>query len=214
VISRTPGVSQVHFSWGSFDRAATVSAPGFVSPLSVQIEESPSPAGGTGSIGKVLGDRGAFDRADPSPSRDILPARACRLVALGILYRYSVDAIRPALARARRPRESVGGGNKTNLTGSRGNRPLSQRHKTGRHIGHLRRVARIHRRREQFHRHGKVSSPTLNLSAVPSRSKEHRGTLTLRRAGQKRRADANLSSATNPQLSGNAAGRMSVNEHI
>ncbi len=123
--------------------------------LSVQINEPPAPVSVTGRIGKVLGDRRAFDRTAPGQSGDILPARASRLIALGILDERSVDAIRPARARRRRPSESVSGGNKTNLGGPRGDRSLSQRHEAGRLIGRLRRVDRIHRRREQFNRHGK-----------------------------------------------------------
>jgi hypothetical protein len=100
-----------------------------------------------------MGDRRECDRTAPGPSRDILPARASRLIALGILHDGSVDAIRPAPARRRRPSESVGGGYKTNLGGPRGDCSLSQRNEAGRHIGRLRRVDQIHRRREQFNRH-------------------------------------------------------------
>jgi hypothetical protein len=123
--------------------------------LSIDINEPPAPAGRTGRIKKVMRDRRAFDGMAPAPSGEILPSRASGLIALGILYDYdrSVDAICPVPARRRRPSESVGGGNKTHLAGPRGDRSLSKRHEAGRHIG--RRVDRIHRRREQFYRHGK-----------------------------------------------------------
>jgi hypothetical protein len=123
--------------------------------LSVQIDKPPAPASGTGRIEKVMGDRRAFDRTAPGPSGDIFPARASRPIALGILHERSVDEIRLTPAGRRRPSESVGGGNKTNLAGPRGDRSLSQRHEAGRHIRRLGRVDRIHRRREQFNGHGK-----------------------------------------------------------
>ena len=87
--------------------------------LSVQINESRARAGGTSRIGKVMGNRRAFDRRAPGPSGDILPARAPCLIALGILQGCAVDAIRPAPACRRRPRECVGRGNRTNLPGPR-----------------------------------------------------------------------------------------------
>ena len=102
-----------------------------------------------------MGDRGALDRMAPSPSgAKILPGRAARPIALGILYGRSGEAISAALAGRVRPGESRSGWSKTNLVGARGNSSLSERHEAGRHIGRLRRVHRI-RRREQFHRHGK-----------------------------------------------------------
>lgn len=87
-----------------------------------------------------MGDRRAFERRAPSPSRDVLPVRASHLIALGVLHERSVDEIRSAPARRRRPSESVGG-SKTNLALARprGNRSLSQRHEAGRCIGRLRR---------------------------------------------------------------------------
>jgi hypothetical protein len=120
--------------------------------LSIDINEPPAPASRTGRIKKVMGDRRAFDRMAPGPSGEIFPARASCLSALRILYGRPVDAICPAPARRRRPSESVGRGNNTNLARPRGDRSLSKRHEAGRHIG---RVDRIHRRREQFDRHGK-----------------------------------------------------------
>jgi hypothetical protein len=120
--------------------------------LSIDINEPPAPASRTGRIKKVMGDRRAFDGMAPAPSGEIPPARASCLIALGILYERSVDAIRRAPARRRRPSESVGGGNKAYLTGPRGERFRSKRHEAGRHIG---RINRIHRGREQFNRHGK-----------------------------------------------------------
>ena len=64
-----------------------------------------------------MGDRRGFDRTAPGPSGDILLARSSRLIALGILHGRSVDEIRLASARRRRPSEGVGGTNKTNLAG-------------------------------------------------------------------------------------------------
>jgi hypothetical protein len=128
---------------------------GIPSLLSVQINEMPAPARGTGRIRKVMSDRRFFNRSAPGPTRDVLPARAGRLIAGGILHVRSADAIRPALARRRRPSESVSGENKTTLAGPCGDRPLSQGYETGRYLGRLGRVDWIHRRREQFNRHGK-----------------------------------------------------------
>jgi len=125
------------------------------SPLSVQINELPAPASGTGRIKNVMGDCREFDRMAPSPSGEIMPARGSCLIALGILYGRSVDEIFPSLERRRRPSESVSGGNQANLAAARGDRSLRQRHEAGRHIGRLLRIDRIHRRREQFNRHGK-----------------------------------------------------------
>jgi hypothetical protein len=142
--------------------------------LSIDINEPPAPASGTGRIKKVMGDRRAFDRMAPGPSGEILPAGGSCLIALG---RRSVDAICPAPARQRRPSESVGGGNKTNLSGPRGDRPLSKRHEAGRHIG---RVDRIHRRREQFNRHGNLVCQ-LSIYRQFRPIKEHVGTLAPRR---------------------------------
>jgi hypothetical protein len=120
--------------------------------LSVQINELPAPASGTDCIKKVMGDRRAFDRMAPGPSGEIPPARASCLIALRIRCGRSVDEICRAPASQRRPSKSAGGGYKTNLAGPRCDRPLSKKHEAGRNIG---RVDRIHRRREQFNRHGK-----------------------------------------------------------
>ncbi len=123
-------------------------------PLSVHIDEEAFPASGSGRIKKVMGDCGEFDRMAPGPSGERLPAGACCRIPLGILYGGCVDVIWAALAgRRRRPSESVGGGNNTNRTGPRGERSRSKRHEAGRHIG---RVDRIHRRRKQFNRHGRL----------------------------------------------------------
>jgi len=120
--------------------------------LSIDINEPPAPASWTGRIKKVMGDRRAFDGMAPAPSGEIPPVRASCPITLGTLYERSVDAICPAPARRRRPSESAGGGNKTHLAGPRVYRSLSKRHEAGRHIG---RINRVHRRREQFNRHGK-----------------------------------------------------------
>jgi len=123
--------------------------------LNVEVNEPPAPARETDRIGEVLGDRCSCDGTARGPSGDILPARASGLVALGLLHGRSVDTIRLPPARRRRPGESVSGRNKTNLAGLRCNRPLSQRDEAGRDIRSLRWVDWIHRRREQFDRHGK-----------------------------------------------------------
>src|SRR5208283_1721717 len=145
--------------------------------LGVYIDEPPAPASGTGRIEKVMGDRRAFDRTAPGPSRDILAGQT-RLIALGVLHGYSVDAVRLVQASRRRPRESVGGGN---LAGLRGERSLSQRHEAGRHIGPLRRVQRIHRGREQFNRHGKSVRRLSIYRQFGPISQAHGGTLAARR---------------------------------
>jgi hypothetical protein len=113
---------------------------GISSLLSVQINEMPAPARGTGRIRKVMSDRRFFNRSAPGPPRDVLPARAGSLIARGSLDGRSVDAIRPAPARRRRPSESVRGENKTSLAGPCGDRPLSQRYETGRHLVRLGRI--------------------------------------------------------------------------
>jgi hypothetical protein len=102
-----------------------------------------------------MGDRSTFDRTAPDQSGDILPGRVSSLIVLGVLHGRSVDEIRLAAAGRRRPSENVGGGNKTNLAGLRGDRSLSQGRQAGRQIGRLRRVERIHPRRKQFNGHGK-----------------------------------------------------------
>jgi len=111
---------------------------GIPSLLSVQINETPAPARGTGrvKVKKVMSDRRFFNKSAPGPPRDVL-ARPCRLIARSILHGRSVDAIRPALARRRRPSESVSGENKTTLAGPCGDRPLSQGYETGRYLGRL-----------------------------------------------------------------------------
>src|SRR5579862_2574457 len=111
---------------------------------SVYIDEPPAPASGTDRVGKVMGDHRIFNREAPGPSRDVLPVRASRLIALRIVHWRSVDAIRRVPPRRRRPSESVGGGNKTILAGPLGDRSLSQKHQTGRHILHLRRIDGAH----------------------------------------------------------------------
>src|SRR5579872_6647729 len=114
------------------------------SVLRVHINEPAGPASGTARVKKVMGARVAFDRMAPGPSREILPARTSCLIARRIFYKRSVDAICP-VPRRRRPSESVGGGNNTNLAGPRGDRSLIKRHEAGRHIG---RIDRIQRRRK------------------------------------------------------------------
>ena len=110
--------------------------------LSVQINEASVPARETGRIGKVMGDCRAFDRRAPGPSREILPRRVSR-IALGILHRRCVDAIRVAPASRSRPGESRSGGNKSTLADPRGDRSLRRRHEAGRRIGGVRRIDRI-----------------------------------------------------------------------
>lgn len=122
--------------------------------LRVYVNEPPAPASRSGRIEKVIGNRRAFGRTAPGPSGYVLASRG-RVIALGVLHGCSVDPIRLVQARRRRPRESAGGGNKANLPGLGSDRSPSQRHEAGRRICRVRRVDRIYRCREQFHRHGK-----------------------------------------------------------
>ncbi len=69
------------------------------SSLGVHIDDTPPPASGIGRIQKIVGDRRACDKMAPCPAGDVLPARAARLVALGILYGRCVDERRLASAR-------------------------------------------------------------------------------------------------------------------
>jgi hypothetical protein len=96
--------------------------------LSVEIDEMSAPASGTGCVGKVMGDGRICDKTVPRPSRDILPARVYRRVALGILHGRSVNELRLAAAHRRRPRISAGGGDKSHLAGPRGDRSRSSEH--------------------------------------------------------------------------------------
>jgi hypothetical protein len=133
--------------------------------LSVQIDEPPAPASETGCVGKAMGDRRDLERTAPGPSGDIFPGRGSGLIVLGILDKCCVDAIRLAPARRRRPGESVAGGNKTNLAGPRGDRPLSQRHQAGRDLGHLRRDDPDSPTRGAVDRHGESASTSQSIGS-------------------------------------------------